>query len=65
MTESNGSILIYGSITYLVETNSTNELGLITPEKEISFNLTKQPLWNSKWSWTHESKRWREDSYNK
>ena len=44
MTESNGSILIYGSITYLVETNSTNELGLITPEKEISFNLTKQPL---------------------
>lgn len=39
MTESNGSILIYGSITYLVETNSTNELGLITPEKEISFNL--------------------------
>ena len=44
MTESNGSILIYGSITYLVETNSTNELGLITPEKEIIFNLTKQPL---------------------
>lgn len=35
------SILIYVSITYLGEINSTNEVDLITPQKKISFKFPK------------------------
>ena len=35
------SILIYVSITYLGEINSTNEVDLITPQKKISFKFPR------------------------
>ena len=39
ITELDSNILIYGSITFLDETNSSSEVDLIIPQKKIRFNL--------------------------